>query len=69
MAAWLRRMRFVLAAAAIVFAAPVGAGCDCRVPALVGFVLIAAAVLVASASAEATPAALPRDEPPRRAHR
>ena len=57
-------MRFVLAAAAIVFASLWALGAIAVAPALVGFALIAAAVLVASAGAEAMPAALPRHEPP-----
>jgi two-component system, OmpR family, phosphate regulon sensor histidine kinase PhoR len=60
----LRRMRFALAAAAIVFASLWALGAIAVAPALVGFALIAAAVLVASAGAEAMPAALPRHEPP-----
>jgi two-component system, OmpR family, phosphate regulon sensor histidine kinase PhoR len=60
----LRRTRFVLAAAAIVFASLWALGAIAVAPALVGFALIAAAVIVASAGAEAMPAALPRHEPP-----
>ncbi len=60
----LRRMRFALAAAAIVFASLWALGAIAVAPALVGFALIAAAMLVASAGAEAMPAALPRHEPP-----
>ena len=60
----LRRTRFVLAAAAIVFASLWALGAIAVAPALVGFALIAAAVMVASAGAEAMPAALPRNEPP-----
>jgi two-component system, OmpR family, phosphate regulon sensor histidine kinase PhoR len=59
----LKHVRFVLAAAAAVFAGLWVMGTIAAIPALTGFVLIAAAVLIATASAEATPAALPRDEP------
>ena len=57
-------MRFVLAAAAIVFASLWALGAIAVAPALAGFALIAAAVMVAAAGAEAMPAALPRHEPP-----
>jgi two-component system phosphate regulon sensor histidine kinase PhoR len=57
-------MRFVLAAAAIVFASLWALGAIAVAPALAGFALIAAAVLIAAAGAEAMPAALPRHEPP-----
>ncbi len=59
-----KRMRLVLAVAAIVFACLWGLGALAAGPALAGFVLIAAAALVAGASREAAPAALPRTEPP-----
>src|SRR5262249_15540858 len=60
----LRRVRLVLATAAIVFAGLWMSGALAAGPALAGFVLIAAAMLVAAAGAEAIPAALPRNEPP-----
>src|SRR5262245_45491204 len=60
----LRRVRLVLAIAAIVFAGLWLMGAIAAGPALAGFVLIAAAILAAAAGAEAIPAALPRDEPP-----
>src|SRR5262249_61022393 len=59
----LKRTRFVLAAAALAFGALWLLGAIHAAPALAGFVLIAAAVLIATASAETTPALLPRDEP------
>jgi two-component system, OmpR family, phosphate regulon sensor histidine kinase PhoR len=60
----LRRVRLVLATAAIVFAGLWMAGAIAAGAALVGFVLIAAAVVAAAAGAEVIPAALPRNEPP-----
>ena len=60
----LRRVRLLLAATAIVFAGLWVIGALAAVPALVGFVLIALAVLVATATAEAMPAALQRNGPP-----
>src|SRR2546430_8666346 len=60
---WLKRTRFVLAAAAFAFGALWLLGAIAAAPALAGFTLIAAAVLIATASAETTPALLPRDEP------
>src|SRR6266481_1101482 len=59
----LKRARFVLAAAALAFGALWLLGAIAAAPALAGFTLIAAAVLIATASAETTPALLPRDEP------
>src|SRR5260221_10890372 len=59
----LKRTRFVLAAAALAFGALWLLGAIAAAPALAGFALIAAAVLIATASAERTPALLPRDEP------
>src|SRR6266446_6142751 len=59
----LKRTRFVLAAAALAFGALWLLGAIAAAPALAGFTLIAAAVLIATASAETTPALLPRDEP------
>src|SRR5215467_11831543 len=59
----LKRTRFVLAAAALAFGALWLLGAIHAAPALAGFALIAAAVLIATASAETTPALLPRDEP------
>src|SRR5229473_5969540 len=59
----LKRTRFVLAAAALAFGALWLLGAIAAAPALAGFALIAAAVLIATASAETTPALLPRDEP------
>src|SRR5712691_2086888 len=60
----LRRVRFVLAAVAIVFGVLWAAGALAAIPALFGFVLIALTVLIAAASAEVMPAAAPRSEPP-----
>jgi two-component system, OmpR family, phosphate regulon sensor histidine kinase PhoR len=60
----LRRVRLVIATAAIVFAGLWMAGAIAAGPALAGFVLIAAAVVAAAAGAEVIPAASPRDEPP-----
>ncbi len=60
----LKRTRHVLGAAAIVFAALWALGAITVAPAVVGFVLIAAAALIATAGAEAPPVALPRDETP-----
>ncbi len=60
----LRRVRLVIATAAIVFAGLWVTGALAPGPALAGFVLIAAAVLAAAAGAEVIPAALPRSEPP-----
>src|SRR6516225_9489479 len=59
----LKRTRFVLAAAALAFGVLWLLGAIHAAPALAGFALIAAAVLIATASAETTPALLPRDEP------
>ena len=59
----LKRTRFVLAAAALAFGALWLLGAIAAAPALAGFTLIAAAVLIATASAETAPALLPRDEP------
>src|SRR5712692_10007929 len=59
----LRRLRLVLATAAIVFAGLWAIGALAAAPALLGFALIALAAMVASGRVEATPAALPRDEP------
>ncbi len=59
----LKRTRFVLAAAALAFGALWLLGAIAAAPALAGFALIAAAVLIATASAETTPTLLPRDEP------
>src|SRR5260221_4316361 len=59
----LKRTRFVLAAAALAFGALWLLGAIAAAPALAGFALIAAAVLIATASEETTPALLPRDEP------
>jgi two-component system, OmpR family, phosphate regulon sensor histidine kinase PhoR len=60
----LRRVRLVIATAAIVFAGLWMAGAIAAGPALAGFVLIAAAMVAAAAGAEVIPAALPRNEPP-----
>src|SRR2546430_14398209 len=60
---WLKRTRFVLAAAAFAFGALWLLGAIAAGPALAGFALIAAAVLIATANAETTPAVLPRAEP------
>src|SRR5260221_8617990 len=59
----LKRTRFVLAAAALAFGALWLLGAIAAAPAPAGFALIAAAVLIATASAETTPALLPKDEP------
>src|SRR2546422_2068867 len=59
----LKRTRLVLAAAALAFGALWLLGAIAAGPALAGFALIAAAVLIATANAETTPAFLPRDEP------
>src|SRR5689334_6206218 len=60
----LRRVRLLLAAAIIVFAVLWLGGALAGVPALVGFALIAAAALIASAPDAATPAASRNDAPP-----
>src|SRR5262245_26836251 len=60
----LRRVRLVLAAAAVVFAILWLTGALAAGPALAGFVVIAAAMLAAAAGAEVIPAASPRSEPP-----
>src|SRR5262247_2924914 len=59
----LRRVRFLLAAAAIVFTGLWAIGSLAALPALAGFVLIAGAALAAVAGAEATPAALQSNVP------
>src|SRR6266700_3160512 len=59
----LKRTRLVLAAAALAFGALWVLGAIAAGPALAGFALIAAAVLIATANAETTPAFLPRAEP------
>ena len=59
----LKRTRLVLAAAALAFGALWLFGTIAAGPALAGFALIAAAVLIATANAETTPAFLPRAEP------
>jgi two-component system phosphate regulon sensor histidine kinase PhoR len=59
----LKRTRFVLAAAVLAFGALWLLGAIAAGPALAGFALIAAAVLIATANAETTPAFLPRAEP------
>src|SRR5712691_7868717 len=58
-----KRLRLLLAAIAIVFAGLWAGDALAAVPALAGFALVVAAALVGAASAEATPAALRRDEP------
>jgi two-component system, OmpR family, phosphate regulon sensor histidine kinase PhoR len=60
----LKRTRLVLAAAAIVFIGLWALGAIAAGAALAGFVLIAGATLIAAASGEAAPAAVPRSEPP-----
>jgi two-component system, OmpR family, phosphate regulon sensor histidine kinase PhoR len=60
----LRRVRLPLAATAIVFAGLWAFGGLAAMPALAGFVLIAAAALAATARAESMPAALQGDAPP-----
>ena len=59
----LKRTRLVLAAAVLAFGALWLLGAIAAGPALAGFALIAAAVLIATANAETTPAFLPRAEP------
>jgi two-component system phosphate regulon sensor histidine kinase PhoR len=59
----LKRARLVLAAAAVAFGALWALGAIAAGPAVAGFALIAAAVLISTANAEAVPALLPRDEP------
>src|SRR6266852_4316926 len=59
----LRRLRLVLATAAIVFAGLWAIGAFAAAPALLGFALIALAAMVASGRVEATPAAVPKDGP------
>jgi two-component system, OmpR family, phosphate regulon sensor histidine kinase PhoR len=58
-----KRMRLVLVAAAIAFAGLWLFGATAALPALTGFVLVAAAALIASARGDIAPAALARDEP------
>jgi two-component system phosphate regulon sensor histidine kinase PhoR len=58
-----RRMRLVLAVAALAFAGLWMFGAIAALPALAGFALIAAAALIASASGAETPAALETHEP------
>src|SRR5262245_31633917 len=60
----LKRTRFVLATAAIVFAGLWVFGAIGAEPAFIGFVLIAVAALIASAGVEVAPAIVPRSEPP-----
>jgi two-component system, OmpR family, phosphate regulon sensor histidine kinase PhoR len=60
----LRRMRLLLAAAAILFVGLWAGDALAALPALAGFVLVVAAALIGAASAEATPAVPPRGEPP-----
>ena len=60
----LERLRLLLAAAAILFVGLWVGGVLAALPALAGFALVVAAALIGAASAEATPAALRRDEPP-----
>src|SRR5262245_45623937 len=60
----LGRMRFLLIVAAVVFAGLWAAGSLAAAPALAGFVLVGAAVLVAAAGADVIPAVLPRHEAP-----
>src|SRR5262249_61527673 len=59
----LKRTRLVLAAAAVAFGGLWLLGAIAAGPALAGFALIAAAVLIATANAETAPAFLPRPEP------
>jgi two-component system phosphate regulon sensor histidine kinase PhoR len=60
----LERLRLVLAATALLFVGLWAGGALAALPALAGFALVAAAALIGAASAEATPRALPRNEPP-----
>jgi two-component system, OmpR family, phosphate regulon sensor histidine kinase PhoR len=59
----LRRVRLVLVATAIAFAGLWMLDAIAALPALAGFVLVAAAALIASARGDVMPAALARDEP------
>jgi two-component system phosphate regulon sensor histidine kinase PhoR len=59
----LKRARLVLAAAAVVFGALWALGAIAAGPALAGFALVAAAVLIAIGQVDATPDRLARDEP------
>jgi two-component system, OmpR family, phosphate regulon sensor histidine kinase PhoR len=64
---WFRQLnsrRLLLATIAMVFAGLWEGGALAALPALAGFAIIAAAVLIGAASAEATLAASPKDEPP-----
>jgi two-component system phosphate regulon sensor histidine kinase PhoR len=64
---WFRQLnsrRLLLATIAMVFAGLWAGDALAALPALAGFAIIAAAVLIGAASAEATLAALPKDEPP-----
>jgi two-component system, OmpR family, phosphate regulon sensor histidine kinase PhoR len=58
------RLRVLLAATAVLFLVLWAGGALTALPALAGFVLVAAAALIGAATAEATPSALPRNEPP-----
>src|SRR5436189_3474249 len=59
----LGRLRLLLATGAILFVGLWAGGALAALPALGGFALVVAAALIGAASAEATPAALRRDEP------
>lgn len=59
----LKRSRLALAAAVLVFGALWALGLIAAAPALAGFTIVTAAVLVANAQADAEPARLPRNEP------
>ena len=61
--AGLRRTRLVLAVTAVAFAVLWAVGAIAAGPALAGFALVAAAVLIATAKSESPPALLARDEP------
>src|SRR5204862_1555257 len=60
----LARLRLLLGATAVLFLVLWAGGALPVLPALAGFVLVAAAALIGAATAEATPSALPNNEPP-----
>src|SRR5262245_1991186 len=61
--AGLRRTRLVLVVTAVTFAVLWAVGAIAAGPALAGFALVAAAVLIATAKSESSPALLSRGEP------
>src|SRR5690242_7677157 len=60
----LKRLRLVLAAAAIVFASLWAMDALAAIPALIGFALIALAAVIAIEGAEIAPASARTDQPP-----